>query len=494
MQRLPQSDRAQLTRASLVFPVLATILTWGLFLAYYQTRFGLDEPPSPSGDEVDYDAMGWELSHGRGFQIDLTNPEFRRPYDQAAETEPRFQLSDSRRGLIVYRPPGFPVIIAFTDLLLGRQFWGIRVFNSGCMAATCGILVWWLQQRQGRLAALLGLGFFVAVDVRTRLYGRTILTEPLSVLLVTALATMLLFQWRGATLRRTLVIGITFGLAYLVRSLFILWAPGMVVLTAILPAMGAASGKKLSVALRHGAVFTMAAFIIMLPWMVRNCVVLESFQPLGTQGAGQMSAAFSDIAWRTRGLWSNLETEGFYDEVLSSDMSLVEREKVIAAVSSQRAKEWILSHPLKAIALGPIKIVQELLPRTWGEAVILPLAILGCYFSRRDRLSQIGIALFFINAVAIAATWSVEGRFLFPVLAIVHYWAAIGLLTLVKLILPSLPREWLEPQQLDGPPEPSGASAPPPRSANPSRPAEGATRTRLAAARMSAASLGPLNS
>ena len=54
-------------------------LAWGTYVVYYEVRFGLNHPPAATGDEPDYDSLGWELAHQRGFRVDYTNPEFSPP-------------------------------------------------------------------------------------------------------------------------------------------------------------------------------------------------------------------------------------------------------------------------------------------------------------------------------------------------------------------------------------------------------------------------------
>jgi len=405
-------------------PILCGLLTWATLLGYYAIKFDLNEPPATSGDEPDYDSLGWELAHGRGYRLNTGDPEFRHPYDLAKQSSERFDLGPARTGAITYRPPLFPFVIAGTDLLAGRQFWLIRVFNSGCLALVCGLLVRILMTCQGILPALVSAGLFVLADFRTRLFGRAILTESLTVLLVTLLIILLVRQRRAPDLLRTGILGGLFGLAVLTRSMLILWMPGMLLLVGW---AGVAADLPLrwKSALRHAGLFITCTGLLLLPWMVRNCLVLNALMPLGTQGASQLSAAFSDAAWQAQGEWTNLEQTDFFDTVLEPSQTLLERELAMARYSSRQAKSWVLQHPGKSLALMVMKNLQELRPRSWPVAVIILSGLIGLILGRREPVSQICLALLAVNAVAIGITWSVDGRFLVPLLFAFHYGAGV---------------------------------------------------------------------
>ncbi len=80
--------------------LVAFVVLLAAFAGNIVLRFGLNEPPSATGDEPSYDSIAWELSQGRGFAEDFNNPEFRRPYDEAAKTQGQLMvLPNSMREL-----------------------------------------------------------------------------------------------------------------------------------------------------------------------------------------------------------------------------------------------------------------------------------------------------------------------------------------------------------------------------------------------------------
>lgn len=417
---------------------LALLVCWGTFLVYYQLKFDLNVPPSTSGDEVEYDSLGWELAHGRGFSVNYLDEEFRHLYDVAAQRDARFSLPRIQGWVVTQRPPLYPLLISVTNRFLGRQFWGVRVCDAGMMAATLALIVMTVYIRFGWQAVPVAVGFFIAIDVRTRLYGRAILTEAMSLFLTTLLCFSFLIlselkaDQRPRALRWSFLIGIIAGVSLLARSMMVLWIPGLILLLSWLLWSNGHSMRNILVTTM---LFLLGLVLVVSPWAVRNIRVTGEFMPLGTQGQIQLSAAYGDAIWESGGLWVNIDQLGFFDEVLTSDQSHLEQELAKAKFSKQKAVRWILDHPGKTCLLVPMKIFQECRPRNWSEGVILLFALMGAFLLRKERFAQILIAIFAINLVGIAAMWSVEGRFLVPVLFSVHVLATAGLLFCLGRVL-----------------------------------------------------------
>lgn len=216
------------------------------------------------------------------------------------------------------------------------------------------------------------------------------------------------------------------GLALLDRTAFTLWLPTLI-LTIGFVAYRSNAGRNWQRAFLHMLIFGLTVSAVFAPWGGRNINVTGRFLPLGIQGKQQLSAAFSDYTWNARGLWVNLKETEFYDAFeIPENLNPLERTLAEAEFSSERAKEWILSNPLKAIALVPMKIYQEFRPRSIPESILLVLSLIGgCAMWRRPE-GKLLLAVVLANALAIGATWSVEGRFLVPMLFVQHVLAAFG--------------------------------------------------------------------
>lgn len=161
----------------------------GLFAGVAHIRNRLNEAPPPVGDEIDYDSLGWELAKAGRFQRDFTDPDYLAPYLEAgtAGELPRRQGPET----VAYRPPLMPGLMAVSNLLLGRQFYAIRLVNMAAMAGVCALAVWTVSGIGGPVPALLVPIHFVLVDDRPRIYSRWVMTESLAAL-VAAMAAMFL--------------------------------------------------------------------------------------------------------------------------------------------------------------------------------------------------------------------------------------------------------------------------------------------------------------
>ncbi len=381
----------------------------------------MNNPPSATGDEPSYDSIAWQISRGHGFREDFDDPEFRAPYDAAAKTQPDLMtLPHVVPGTVTYRPPLFSLLIAVTNLLFGRQFWGIRLINISAMAAAGGLLWGCVSARHGRWAAAMVIILFVLADVRTRLYARAVLTESLAVLLTTILTVLLIRLSDRPRMRDVVFAGIVTGVGMLNRSAFVLWLPGLAVLMVwiVWP------GKR---PFQMTALFLTTAILVFSPWAIRNCLVLNRFMPTGTQGMTELSAGFSDEAWSRGGIWFNLDSIDFFQSVQQPGMSRIDQELARAEFSRSRAFAWVQSHPGRAVVLGLKKIFNEYRPHSIVEYGLTALACCGLWFGRRKRIVCILLLLNLINMSVIAATWSVDqGRFVVPLIVSIYLLAAEG--------------------------------------------------------------------
>ena len=420
--------------------LLVALVIAAAFLVYFSLRFGLNSPPSATGDEPSYDAIGWQLAMGNGFREDFSAPEFRRPYDKAAGSQPELMtLGESQPGTVTYRPPLFPFMIAATDLLFGRQFAAIRVLNVLAFAVSGALVARYLLMNVTPAVAVIGIGLFFVIDVRTRLYSRAILTESLAVLLTTMMTLALMKVTRSRRCRDAALLGMIGGLSILNRTAFVLWLPilaiGLLWLTrrpavgtvAPTPTVTAQDASAAQGTLQHRltlvAVMLLATVAVYAPWAIRNVMVLGKFMPTGTQGLMELPTAFSDRAYEHRGVWVS-NPDDFFSEVDRPGQSRLQQEVVRAEYSRRVAAEWIASHPVRAAVLGPLKVFQEYRPRLPSEWIIGLLSLVGIARTWKTNATEVFLWLHLCTAFQVACTWSVEGRFLVPLMFSLHVWAA----------------------------------------------------------------------
>ena len=425
------NQQANANRKAVRAGILAATITFALFGGWIAVRFGFDGPPSATGDEPSYDAIAWSLSHGDGFSIDYQDPEFRRPYDQAAIDAPDlFTLPNTPSGPVAFRPPLFPCAFALTDVVAGRQFYLIRGFNVLCIALTAGLIVFFLQRQFGTATATAVLLLFL-MDTRTRLYARSVLTEPLACLLGTILTLLVLRYYHRSQsgVGVTILIGIAAGLSILTRSIALLWMPGLL---ALMYRISRRQHRQTAMLAVKCCAFVLAAVLVVIsPWAARNTVLLKKFSPMGTQGQMELSAGYSDAAWESHGVWQNAAARGYVADAVTPQMSTIEVELAIASDSTAKAIAWAVANPWKLPGLAVMKVISELWPANWLEVVVLTLMVIGVAMYRHTAEVQICVALLLTNLFAVAATWSVEGRFMVPLLFATYTLAAAGLQSLL---------------------------------------------------------------
>jgi len=415
--------------------VVAFLLTVAVLLTHYSVKYGLNTPPGLGGDEWSYDIIGWNLAQGAGFAEGGGGESFYRPYELSGAFDAAYtaQALESSSELVAHRPPLFPMSLAVLNTISGRQFWAVRVMNVLAIGGTCGLLVWYLAKTQGRAAAMIGFIMFLAVDTRTRLYGRAILTEATATFLTTVV-TLILIQFSSRTQVRTvLVMGFATGLLVLDRTIFVLWIPGLIVVVLLLTSR--ISMRKPGQTLRghyQSAVVVVGCFLgitvaVVLPWAVRNITVLDAMMPLGTQGMSQLPAGFSDHAVDRRGVWDLEPTIRLKKQVANDSMTRLERDVARARLGRAEALDWIQHNPVQSIRLAGMKIWQEYYPRTRPEWLIGLCALTGVLLTIRQRETRLFLALHVVNCVAIACTWSVEGRFVVPLMFSIHVFSAQSL-------------------------------------------------------------------
>ncbi len=421
--------------------MLVGLIAWGMLMAYFAVRIGLNSPTRAAGDEPDYDTIAWELSRGRGYRLNYPDPEFRRPYDEAARRSDLYQLHSQRVGVTTYRPPLFPIAVAAGNRLFGRQFWWVRAWNSAALAAGCGLLAALVGRWFGWRTAIASAGLFVLVDARTRLYAGALLTEAMAALLAGLLLVWFAERTHGARWQSCLA-GILTGLAILTRSMFVFWLPWLCasLVLALRKTEKPAGWRRVGV---HLAIYLSTVALVVSPWSIWCSRVLGQFSPLGAQGAVELPAGWSDAAWSLRGEWRSPQPAGYFEFDHPAGLSIAEREALAAREGMASTRQWIAAHPLRALALVPIKIAREFQPRTWSQAVILLLAIAGAANWRRltgghpaaQGLWQVALLTVAAQALAIGLTWTVpEGRFVVPLLVIEHLFAAAGLATISGLL------------------------------------------------------------
>jgi 4-amino-4-deoxy-L-arabinose transferase-like glycosyltransferase len=242
-RRLPRPGGATLGLLGILVLAAAARAVW----IVYATR-----QPAALHDPVVYLAAGDQLARGVGYHyVDL--------------------------GPSAYFPPGFP-------LALGALFWLVRhtpipedlprvaaAFNAAVGVASVA-LVYALGRRLLGVGAALTAAAIVALWPNLVFHGGAILSEPLFIFLVLSALTVVLWRpWPDGRVpnRRLVAFGLLVGLAALTRPV-----GGVLVLALAGATWIAGAGARR--ALTQGGIALVAAVVVIVPWTVRNAIVMDS--------------------------------------------------------------------------------------------------------------------------------------------------------------------------------------------------------------------------
>ncbi len=262
-----------------------------------------------------------------------------------------------------YYPPGYPFFVGAVERV--ATLFGLadqRVLIIGLVQAllggvACAALVvagrqlaptgaTWRNGRDLGTAIGVGAGMVMALWPNLVLHTAVILSETLFLaFLCTLLAA--LFTWTaartsgGATTASTAVVVVCTALCTWIRPQSTL---------VIVPAVALAwlLAGRVRDALRVGGLLVVGVLVAVVPWSIRNLVVMDAFVPFGTNTGDNLCIGFHDGARGGFAIPEDCATEQRYVDGIDIE---VERDGELRG----RAVEWILDHPGSLPAL------------TWGK-------------------------------------------------------------------------------------------------------------------------------
>lgn len=239
----------------------------------------------PRTDAADYDRIAVSLArHG---------------------TFPRTLLA-APGGPTAYRPPLFPGMLAVLDKVVGTGStttrWEAGRLLESVLGAVAVLLVCLIAARVWDRRVALVAGVIAAVFPPLVLVGSSLLAESLFIPLVLgAVLAALRHRAGGAGVRWALAAGALTGLAALTRSNGIALAVPLGFL------VWCASPRRSRAAAAAPAALVGAAIAVLIPWTVRNAVVMHAFVPISTESGYVAEGTYNQVVARdTRypGLWA----------------------------------------------------------------------------------------------------------------------------------------------------------------------------------------------
>ena len=176
--------------------------------------------------------------------------------------------------------PGAPLLYAASFYATGAAREGTARIVEALLGAAAIVVVFLLGRRLGGRATGLLAAFTVAVYPPFIHSTGELMSEPPAIL--TLPAAVLAFLWAGeqVRLRAWLVPGLLFGLTAMFRPEYLLVGGAFVVLAAI--RVGIARGWRPGLA--GAGLLLLALAVPIVPWTVRNAVVLDRLVPISTGG------------------------------------------------------------------------------------------------------------------------------------------------------------------------------------------------------------------
>lgn len=401
-------------------------------------------PPLSHGDGPDYESIAYSLSRGEGFQFAWQSESWQKPYREDPESGTYSQLNRADwAGPTASRPPLYPALIALVYQMVPRgpfAFAAVRSISIFCTALAGTIAVWLaydvalriFSTRSLAVVAALSALMLALLDRTIRNYSVDFLTEPLAMLMCTVLLWSGL-RWQAGDRRQRWFIVVVLLLAALIltRSMMVFWLPGLAILVG-------STAERFPV--RWGLLLLVCVSVCLLPWWIRNCIVMERLMPLGGQGAASLSGGYCDESLADRGNW-----HGRVERELQQEIDLIpgseawtqaRREVVLADLATERTKYWLADHKRDVPTLMAMRVATHWGPfhgtsLMWRLGIVagwLALLLMRC----RERVWILGLPA--ISTATVAVLYETGGRFLVPLYGILYMTAGLGTAYVVRFL------------------------------------------------------------
>jgi 4-amino-4-deoxy-L-arabinose transferase-like glycosyltransferase len=310
-------------------PLLVT-LAIGIRVAVIASVTGLSVPPEPGSDDAEYDSYAWNVAQGRGYR------------------GPSVGVSDPDH-LTAYRPPVPSLYYAAVYTVFGHSYAAARIANAVVGGLTV-LLVGWIGRRCfdvriGRLAAVV-----FALAPTGMYFGLGIVSEALSAFLV------VLVVWcsLGVLGRNGLLWAVATGLSF---GLLLLSKPGFLFVLPLLPFWAwAICGRRLDAWVRIAAIpVTMG--VVLLPWVIRNLLVMGALIPFGTGGGQLLLSTSNRIVVGDPELYGYSAMDHYLPEYRAA-LFAADDELRRDAIARDFAVDWLKANPDKWFYLVRTRFVR----------------------------------------------------------------------------------------------------------------------------------------
>ena len=397
---------SNMRHSQLVITVIAA-LTVFLFLLFRLHTHGVFYSVPSDADETVFELIAFNIAEGDGFSGEVSDT-FARPYIETFGPNYLTPLDGELDALglkstTTYRPPLFPALLGLLYRLFGRHFFLAKLLNIAFLSAGLGLLSAVALSRVGIFGVIV-MVFGALIDPLFISYSRLGLSEA-SIFFFVSVIINLLDRKAGV-----ISLGVALGVAGLSRTFVALWSFFI-----------ALSLKNVS--LRNRILLVLIAISVLLPWAVRNSVVLGRFAPLGSQGGIVMGMIYGPDTVRDGGNWTAASHNKFVLEMKSYRPELTgsEREAAVSLYGQERGMNWIKDH----ISAVPYLMVRRVFSLWWedtmrSQKLLIIFALFGLITLQGREIWKLCFPIIIAHSFAIAVTCNypaqdaeLHGRYLF---------------------------------------------------------------------------------
>ncbi len=319
-------------------------------------------------DELQFDAIAWNLRTGHGFSLDGITP-------------------------TAYRTPVVPFVIMLSYVLFGHSYTAARIFFSMIDCGTV-VLVYLLAKRiYGAKVAILSSLIMAISPYAIQSTGFLLSETTLGLLLIGC--ALVLENWRKSDSRARLwwsaALGIILGLTVLTRGETLLLLPLFAAYIFI------KLWKSRSYLVVNVCLFGLTLFMALFPWILRNYFVFHAFVPLSTNGGEAFWGANNTLILTgdNIGNWAKIDYPG------AEDLSEVEQDELYFRQGIHDLTTWLMPKPWRSLELIAYKMWYFLMGYSdWRSFFEVPLAfgmMVGLFLNLKKR--QAGITVPFLLSI-----------------------------------------------------------------------------------------------
>ncbi len=423
---MPRSGGARTHGLMLALLALACVLR---FVSHYYGSGDYDDITRPpligAGDQIELFRIAWSIAHGEGFsQGDHPGlTELLREYDARPDAirydEQQLKMLNDR-GLLDDEYPAEPRRTAYRDLLYpyvaapftfaGEPFRALRLLNVFLLCCNAWMIYFALRRLALPSALTMLAPLLFIMHPRTPIATSQLMTETLATTVLGGFVFAALAMQHRPGFRTAALLGVSIGLAILVKKQFLLLLPivGVLFLVALV---------QKRVAFQHAAAVGVVALVVASPLFINSWLVTKDAGLLtGTNGWNDMPAAYSqDLVELGMGNFYKIRTQTFrwyeakFDTVVRGEIAGARAGKHLFFYMAERPGFYERIPKLLWIKLG-----TELYPGGSAyQLLLMLLGIAGLVSTIRNLESQLLLAAIAAAIGAVALTHGAYGRMVY---------------------------------------------------------------------------------